>query len=294
MRRFMNTEIPRIDICTLSGNHEEDILIGRFSEYLRRHSNLAAPHRHSFYHLLFFTEGGGRHTIDFHHFEVKPRQIYFMIPGQVHSWDFEGKMEGYIVNFSEAFFKSFLLKQDYLDSFTFLQGYPESSVLNLPEGVGAHVAGLFEMLREAEDFYPRHRKDLIRTLLLQVFIMIQNTVEEGKETGELPKGNLLLRNYRKLIGENFRSLRLPGEYAAILNITPNHLNALCKEQLGVQAGQLIRDRVILEAKRLLINADLSVSEIAYKLNFKDNSYFSRSFKKAVGMTPEVFRKKYVQ
>lgn len=289
----MTTEIPKIDICTLSGNREEDILVSRFSEYFSRHSNLAAPHRHSFYHLLFFTEGGGRHTIDFHHFEVKPRQIYFMVPGQVHSWDFEGKMEGYIVNFSEAFFKSFLLRQDYLDSFSFLRGYPENSVLDLGEEVGTNVAGLFEKLIDAEVFSPGYRDDFIRTVLLQVFIVIQNSIESGKEMGELPKGNLWLRNYQKLIEQHFLTLRLPGEYAAILHITPNHLNALCKEQLGIKAGQLIRDRVILEAKRLLINVDLSVSEIAYKLNYKDNSYFSRSFKKAAGMTPEEFRRKHV-
>ncbi len=289
----MHTEIPKIDICTLSGSREEDILVSRFSEYLSRYSNLAAPHRHSFYHLIFFTEGGGRHTIDFHHFDVKPRHIYFMVPGQVHSWDFEGKIEGYIVNFSEAFFKSFLLRQDYLDSFTFLQGYPANSALDLGDEVGVDIAGLFEKLIGAESLSLQHRNDFIRTLLLQVFIVVQNSVETGKETGELPKANLWLRNYQKLIEQHFLALRLPGEYAAILNITPNHLNSLCKEQMGVQAGQLIRDRVILEAKRLLINVDLSVSEIAYKLNYKDNSYFSRSFKKAVGMTPEAFRRRHV-
>ncbi len=290
----MSAEIPKIDICTLSGNREEDILVSRFSEYLNRYSNLAAPHRHSFYHLLFFTEGGGRHTIDFHHFDVRPHQVYFMVPGQVHSWNFAGKMEGYIVNFSEAFFRSFLLRQDYLDSFTFLQGQPENSVLNLAGATGAEVSLLFEKIIDTAGFSPRFRNDLIRTLLLQVFIIVQDNVETGKETGALPKGNSWLRNYQKLIGQHFLTLRLPGEYAALLSITPNHLNALCKEQLGVQAGQLIRDRIILEAKRLLINVDLSVSEIAYKLNYKDNSYFSRSFKKAAGMTPEAFRRRHVR
>ncbi|ODS83188.1 MAG: hypothetical protein ABS46_07120 [Cytophagaceae bacterium SCN 52-12] len=216
-----------------------------------------------------------------------------MVPGQVHSWDFEGRTDGYIVNFSEAFFKSFLLRQDYLDSFTFLQGQPENSVLNLAGETGAEVSLLFEKIIDTAGFSPRFRNDLIRTLLLQVFIVVQDSVEAGKETGALPKGNLWLRSYQKLIELHFLTLRLPGEYAALLGITPNHLNALCKEQLGVQAGQLIRDRITLEAKRLLINVDLSVSEIAYKLNYKDNSYFSRSFKKAVGMTPEAFRRRHV-
>ena len=60
--------------------------------------------------------------------------------------------------------------------------------------------------------------------------------------------------------------------------------------MGVSAGTLIRERVILEAKRLLINLDLMVSEIADKLNFDDQSYFIKFFKKYEGITPEKFRK----
>ena len=62
---------------------------------------------------------------------------------------------------------------------------------------------------------------------------------------------------------------------------------------GKKAGDLIRDRVLLEAKRLLTNADMSVTEIAYDLNFQDNSYFNRFFKKNVGVTPDEFRKTFV-
>ena len=64
------------------------------------------PHKHSFYHLVFFTAGAGCHSIDFDRFAIQTNQIYFMIPGQVHTWEFEGDMEGYVVNFSTAFFQS--------------------------------------------------------------------------------------------------------------------------------------------------------------------------------------------
>jgi len=65
---------------------------------------------------------------------------------------------------------------------------------------------------------------------------------------------------------------------------------LCNDFLGISAGTLIRERVILEAKRLLINRDLMVAEIAEKLNFADQSYFIKFFKKYEGITPEKFRK----
>jgi AraC-like DNA-binding protein len=100
-----------------------------------------------------------------------------------------------------------------------------------------------------------------------------------------------LKTFQKLIEKHFTELKLPMEYANLLYITPNHLNALCKEHLGIQAGEVIRNRIILEAKRQLINQQISITEISYSLNFKDNSYFSKFFKKQVGMTPEEFRKR---
>jgi len=289
----MQTNIPRVDISTLSAYREDDILISRFAPYLAIHPNLTAPHRHSFYHLLFFSEGGGKHTIDFNHFDVKPYQIYFMVPGQVHSWDFDGHVDGYVVNFSSSFFQSFLLKSEYLSSFSFFNGITLESVIDLQDSVQQPVLSLFEKLITESQQHTVLKDDMLRVLLLQIFIMIQQSISSNKQRSTPFQANPILTNFQKLIEKNYLEIRLPSEYAELLNITPNHLNALCKEHLGTQAGEVIRDRVVLEAKRLLVNLGLSVSEIAYKLNFNDNSYFTKFFKKEAGMSPEVFRRKSV-
>jgi len=289
----MQTNIPRVDISTLSAYREDDILISRFAPYLAIHPNLTAPHRHSFYHLLFFSEGGGKHTIDFNHFDVKPYQIYFMVPGQVHSWDFDGHVDGYVVNFSSSFFQSFLLKSEYLSSFSFFNGITLESVIDLQDSVQQPVLSLFEKLIAESQQHTVLKDDMLRVLLLQIFIMIQQSISSNKQRSTPFQANPILTNFQKLIEKNYLEIRLPSEYAELLNITPNHLNALCKEHLGTQAGEVIRDRVVLEAKRLLVNLGLSVSEIAYKLNFNDNSYFTKFFKKEAGMSPEVFRRKSV-
>ena len=100
----------------------------------------------------------------------------------------------------------------------------------------------------------------------------------------------MVSNFKKLVEKHFRTYSLPKEYARLLYITPNHLNAISQDVLGKSAGDVIRDRIVLEAKRLLTNAKMDVSEIAYDLNFQDNSYFTRFFKKYVGTTPDQFRK----
>ena len=286
----MKSVIPVYDICNLSEFKQNDILISRFSPYLAIHQHLKLAHKHSFYHLLLFTEGGGTHAIDFKSFTVRPYQIYFMIPGQVHSWNFEGEVDGYVINFSVPFFQSFLLKPDYLEQFPFFNGVIDDSVVDLPEAVRPKVLEIFEQLIAESETGQRLGLDMVRTLLMQLFITIGRlSFEQG--SGNVTSFNYtLLKNFQKLIEKNCTTLRLPKEYAGLLHITPNHLNALCKEVLGMPAGEVIRNRIVLEAKRLLVNLQLSISEIAYALNFEDNSYFTKFFKKQAGLTPEEFRK----
>ncbi|HEY4326704.1 MAG TPA: helix-turn-helix transcriptional regulator [Mucilaginibacter sp.] len=287
----MKDEFPVYDICNLSGFKQEDILISRFAPYLQVHKNLQRPHRHTFYHLVLFTEGAGTHTIDFESFPVTPKQIYFMVPGQVHSWNFDGKVDGYVINFSTSFFQSFLLKSDYLENFPFFSGTPADAVIELPELLQAEIIGLFEKLIKLSEDNRRMSVDLIKTIMLQLFILIA-TEKLAHHPSNLTSYNYtLLKNFQKLIDLNFTTMKLPKEYAEMLFITPNHLNALCKVALDISAGEVIRNRVVLEAKRHLINLDLSVTEISYRLGFADNSYFTKFFKKQAGITPEDFRNK---
>jgi len=282
-------DIPVYNIDHLSFK-QTDIQISRFAPYLKVHKNLHLAHKHSFYHLILFTAGGGSHDIDFHKFPVKPYQIYFMIPGQVHSWSFEGAVDGYVINFSIAFFQSFLMRPDYLEQFAFLNGVVQDSVIDLPEETHSSITFLFEqLLRETETNRP-YSLDMVKAIMLQLFYTVGRVGFEERAQKATSYNYTLLKNFQKLIEENYLELRLPKDYAGLLYITPNHLNALCNDLLGISAGDVIRNRIMLEAKRLLVNLALTVSEIGYKLNFNDNSYFSKFFKKQAGLTPEEFRK----
>lgn len=134
--------------------------------------------------------------------------------------------------------------------------------------------------------------DMIVALLMQIFILI-NRVAGGDRSAEMSgPGRVMLRNFRKLVEAHFRQKKLPKEYASMLYVTPNYLNSLCRDLMGISAGEMIRERILLEAKRLLVNADMSIGEIAYQLSFPDNSYFTKFFKKYAGVTPEEFRKQF--
>ena len=135
---------------------------------------------------------------------------------------------------------------------------------------------------------------MLRVLMLQLFILIGRLKKNAANKGPASYNQTVLKNFQKLIEANYTQLKLPKDYAELLYITPNHLNAVCKDLLGTKAGEVIRNRTLLEAKRLLTNPQLSITEIAFQLNFSDNSYFTKFFKKCEGVTPEEFRKKILK
>ncbi|MCI0920565.1 helix-turn-helix domain-containing protein [Sphingobacterium rhinopitheci] len=281
----MISKVPIIEQCTVSNSFHKEIMVEDLAGYLVRNKNLVFPHRHNFYHFVLFTKGSGFHVIDFQRFDVCPGQIYFMIPGQIHSWEFEGEMDGYIVNFDKDLFKNLLLRPDYLSNFSFFSGLVRDEVVQVDSSKLEAVIAVLERMRQQVD-----DRDFSSISLLYLFHLL-----EGKREGSIANeanvyNHTLLRNFLALIELNYKKLRLPKEYASLLYITPNHLNALCKELLGESAGEIIRNRIVLEAKRLLVIRDFSIAEIAYELNFSDNSYFTKFFKKIEGVTPEEFRK----
>lgn len=289
----MKRLIPVYDIQNFSEYKNDGILVSRFGHYSKQHHHLHSAHRHSFYHFVFFTKGTGKQQIDFKTFEVKANLIYFMIPGQVHSWNFDSEPDGYLINFSTSYFSSLLLKQEYLANFTFFSGKPQQQVLELDEHTCENITSIFEAILKEGEQESNFNDDLVKVLLLQLFIAVDRTTNPAKNNEINPYNHTILKNFQHLIEENYTKLRLPKQYAELLYITPNHLNALCNDFLGTSAGKLIRDRIILEAKRLLINLDLRVVEIAEKLNFEDQSYFVKFFKKYEGITPDRFRKQYL-
>jgi AraC-like DNA-binding protein len=284
-------KIPVYDIYSIGRSYaQQDLMISRFGTYVKEHQHLHRQHGHSFYHLVLFTKGAGTHTIDFSSFTVQPFQVYFMAPGQVHSWHFKGDPDGYLVHFSPAFFQSFLVDQQYLERFSFFRGNSDDGVLRIPPDLRDKTVALFEQILKEYEEQGAGAMDVIRTCLMQLFIQVERCCGKSGKKQVPQQKQLLLAGFRQLINMHYKTIRLPKEYADLLYITPNHLNALCQDLLGKTAGELIRERILLEAKRLLVNESLTITEIAYALNFQDNSYFNRFFKKNTGMTPEAFRK----
>ncbi|RYZ52215.1 MAG: AraC family transcriptional regulator, partial [Sphingobacteriales bacterium] len=211
-------------------------------------------------------------------------------PGQVHSWNFSQEPDGFVINFSEQLFQKYLNGVQYLEQFTFFNGRAADCVINLESDTAKKILVLLSGIVKEVEQPGLLAGDLIIASLTQIFIVAQRAMGSAMPDAAPPQNQIIIHHFRKLVEQYFSEKRLPRDYASMLYVTPNHLNALSKDLLGKPAGEIIRDRILLEAKRLLTNADLQISEIASRLSFTDNSHFTRFFKKYTERTPEEFRK----
>ncbi len=292
----MERNYPIYDICNLvTKKVSQDLFnIDRFHGYLKNNPHMQSVHKHTFYHLVYFTKGNGQHILDFETYPIEEGLIYFMRPNQTHQWLFDGEVDGYVINFSSTFFDQLSISSHILDNFPFFNLFSSNQVLTIKGIFRSKVIKLFEaMLKEVESSDDITSPLLIAAHLLQLFVLAERNIDRDYIVYNRSNHNsTLVMKFLELIEEHFRELRLPKDYAAMLHVTSNHLNFVCQEHVNTSAGQLIRKRVLLEAKRLLVNFDLSISTIALNLNFFDPSYFIKFFKKHVGLTPEAFRKQY--
>jgi len=283
---------PIFGIDNLKANKSFNELLNadRFKDYLSKNPHLNAIHKHSFYHLLYFSKGSGTHIIDFENFPIHPGMIYFMRPGQVHNWKFETEVDGFIINFSPDFFDLQSINSNFIDQLHFFAGTLDQQVISLNKEIQIKVQHILEEIIQEQKQKQAGAQFVIAALLIQLFLTINRTFPETPILKKTTNYNVLIfKNFKQLIEDNFYVLKLPKDYAALLYITPKHLNALSKDYAGISAGEMIRNRVILEAKRLLINFDLTIKEIALELDFPDTSYFVKFFKKHTKLTPESFR-----
>jgi AraC family transcriptional activator of pobA len=289
----MSTNIPIISICNLLGEDYsiQDLIVYDLKDFIIKHRDIKFPHRHSFYQVLYITKGSGTHIIDFEEYDVKTGMIYFLAPSQVHEWKFGEDTNGILLNFNPNLFSSFLANSNYLSEFPFFTGNGLHSSLDVSTNKDQiEIESLLLKIKEEFAGCNECKLDFIKTLLLQVFILVNRNIISTENQSTNKSNYIVLRNFEKLIEQHFTKLRMPKDYAQLLFVTPNHLNALCNQLTGKPAGDLIRNRILLEAKRLLVNSHQNINEIAWELNFQDNSYFSKFFKKYEGISPEEFRK----
>ena len=265
----------------------------RFEYFVTDIDHLTHPHRHDHFALFFVTRGQGSHLIDFEEYELKPGRVFLIAPGQIHAWrSFKG-VRGFVLLFTKEFF-TLTLQYKELRAYLFFNNIYKHAYLDLDRQTGAHLSTLLTSI-EHEYLHPRaYSQNIIRSYINIVLFELTGIYERSIPLNAKHNTfDVKIREFEILVERNFRKFHLVADYASILHITPNYLNAICTRGKGKPAGEVIRDRIILEAKRLLTHSDKTITQIAYDLGFEDNSYFGRFFRKYCDMTPAGFRESQI-
>lgn len=280
-------QIQDFKASTLQENY---FYVSSFAAHLQEHLFIQKPHKHSFYILILVTKGSGTHTIDFKTYDVKPDTAFFILPGQVHSWNLSDDADGYIVFFTAEFYKKEFPEKK-LYEFPFFNATQTKPLLSLNQQDSLALQQMLQALQHEYQVRNRMKNEMLCCQLHILLIMLARIyfTESGTETEKQNTELTQLQQLESLIELHYREHLPVTYYAGRLNVTAKHLNDICKRSLDKTTTELLRLRLLLEAQRLLLHSDLTVSQIADTLGYLDNAYFFRFFKKNTGTTPEQFR-----
>ncbi len=247
-----------------------------------------APHRHAQLHeVVWVLAGQLTLTIDEVTHSLGPHTLCLIPAGSVHESVASPDYVSILLHFSA----DFLLTELREAGSRLAAGYGGTPPQHVATAATAgRIQGLFERIEEEFVRVSRERDELIRQYLRIILLELQREAGAHRASQADEAGRAVTHRFLELVEQHYVTRKQVSDYADLLHLTPNYLTAVVKHTTGRAAGQLIRDRVILEAKRLLLFSDASVSEVAYALHYEDVSYFWRLFKKAVRVSPTEFKK----
>lgn len=246
--------------------------------------DFSVAHRHNYFELFFFTKGGGTHLVDFNEYEVNDHSVHIVCPGQVHLLKRTAASFGAVVHFTNYLFegtKQTLLNSPFLNNAAF-------PAVDLTASEYSEMAILLEQLK-SESAKDTGKHTEIMKGYVEILVMKYLQIMETRHPDVPGLGSGVFNTFRMEAENTFRQNLPASHYAEKLNMTEKQLNKLCINTTGNSVSDYLKQRILLEAKRLLYNSDLSIKEIAFELGFEDPSYFNRFFRKNTELTPGDFR-----
>lgn len=247
------------------------------------------PYSLDFYDITLIEAGEGSFWLDEQEYQLKPNQVLFTTPGQVRRW-YVNNLEGICLFFPAAFLTEHFRDPLLLHRLRYFHTHlaPQDLVLS-PDENALIIERLNAMHREIAQFQS-DSPELLRSIAYEIMIYLNRwyTRNHGQVI-EKPL-NKTITEFRQLLETHSYRYHKVAQYAALLSVTPGHLNVLCKEHIGCTANQLISAKIYSEATRRLVHSNIDVESLSEALGFASASYFCRAFKREQGMSPLQYRK----
>ena len=255
--------------------------------------NQQIPHLHDFYSIFWIESGEAIHATEFVEYSLKADTILFVPPGLKHRMYLDESVSGTYILFNEDFIRYNRKEHVSLTEYRLFNNPDFKSLITVPpekQEKLSNITGLiFDEIKNSDEYSQDIVLNLLHLFLLESRRIFDQEYQTPKLQGPDSAPDTTIIKFKQLIEENYMTEKNVTPYAEMLKINPSCLNELAKRTTGITAGELIRNRVIDEIKKLLYSSSLSGKEIAYELGFDDPAYFSRFFRKYTGFTLKEFR-----
>lgn len=286
----MNNSRPRpLPEYYLYGESGPDVEQDRLNiEELRQRSSqhdwIIRPHFHpNHIQLMLFTAGGADTRIE--NLALAPRAGMLVVhpAGMVHEIQYSPGTEGMTITVAVPYVEALLREAKELSQVLLA---PQVHDLGSSyEYVASAFSEIFVEFTNREPGWTTAIRGRFQSLLVQLHRLQRQMAQPTQIRRDLQ----LALGLRDLVEVNFRQEKHMTFYAGKLAISPQRLNAACKSALGCPASQVLHDRVMVEARRLLTYTELTVAEVGHDLGFDDPAYFNRFFAKRAGQSPGAWR-----
>lgn len=247
------------------------------------------------YLKVLYLPAGYTLTVDFRQFVTKKNSLFFINANQYLQLEKIGAPGGTFIYYNRDFYCIQIHDEEVAcDGLLFNNIYGMPMTV-LPTGEDMHIADALENIMSELSGQESSREEMIRTYLKQMIIRATRIWKQQqlRDLKSAPPGDIeFFRNFSRLVEIHFRNKHSVTDYAGLLAIAPKTLSKKFNRLRLTQPNEIIKDRILLEAKRLLAYSSLSVKEIAYNLGYDDPAYFNRLFTNKLGYTPTTFRKKF--
>lgn len=258
----------------------------------RKPHKLFQPHRTDFFIIYLFTEGNGTHIVDFEPIEVKTNHILFISKGQIHAFDANETYDGKTLIFTEDFFCRAAADRKYLQSSSLFNNVFHQSYFRINNNftkLNALFGEIFEELKHTPD---NKQSDILHNLLYRILLLSEREIDEQPGVKKkITSSDILAVTFKQEVDKNFKTQKKAFFYTHLLGVSIRRLQLATASTFSKTPKEIINDRILLEAKRMLAYDELSIKEIANSLGYDETTNFIKFFKLKSGFTPTEFKLK---
>jgi AraC family transcriptional regulator, transcriptional activator of pobA len=269
----------------------DDFHIFRYEDVMHNVVTETPYYKDAFFHITFATSMDAVLTVNDKQFDCKNGGLFFFIaPEQLIHWK-RGTVgwKGFVMLIKPKFISYSIQGSQLLKDLLLFQTEGINMLQADKQNEQDFVNILEKILFEYHADKPM-RFEVIRSYLKILLIQAQRMIGGSSDTTTRQQQHDVVYNFHYLVDKFFYEKKAVYDYARELNINEKYLNEIIKKQTGKTASSIIKERILLEAKCLLLYTKLDVSEIAYELRFREPSNFMRFFKTYEKITPSAFRK----